>query len=125
MSAATDYLEEKIRKHTLGIAAFTMPSTVYLALHTADPTEAGNIAECSGGGYSRQAVTFADGGSNATNSALVRFNSVGAVTVTHSSIWDAATGGNALIYNALASPQTLLAGQPLEFAIGDVIVGVN
>ncbi len=125
MSAATDYLEEKIRKHILGIAAYAMPATVFLALHTADPTEAGNVAECVGGGYSRQPVTFADGGSNASNSALVRFNSVGAVTVTHSSIWDAATGGNPLIYNALVTPQALQAGQPLELAIGDVIVGVN
>lgn len=126
MSAATNYLEQKIRQHVLGIASFTMPATVYVALHTADPTEAGNVAECTGGGgYARQACAFTDGGSSASNTATVRFNSIGAVTVTHYSIWDAVTAGNPLIYGALASSQTLVASQPLEFNAAAIVVSVD
>jgi hypothetical protein len=124
MSAATDYLEEKIRKHILGITAFAMPVTVYVALHTANPTETGAVAECAGGGYARQACAFTDGGSSASNTATVRFNSVGAVTVTHYSLWDAVTLGNPLLYSALDTPQVLLANQPLEFNAAALVVAV-
>jgi hypothetical protein len=42
MSQMTDYLEKKLLDHTLGKAAYTMPTTVYLALFTADPGDTGS-----------------------------------------------------------------------------------
>ena len=41
MAEMSNYLEEKLLDHTLGTSAYTTPSTVYLALHTAVPTDAG------------------------------------------------------------------------------------
>ena len=36
----SNYLENKILDHALGTTAFTQPTNQYLALHTADPTDA-------------------------------------------------------------------------------------
>ena len=114
----TNYLERKVAEHTLGILAFTMPATVYLALHTADPTETGAVAELAGGGYTRQATAFAwnVGNARAQNSALERFDNLPAGTITHFSIWDAVTVGNCLYKGALTASITVAAGASAEVA---------
>jgi hypothetical protein len=125
MSTATDFLENKIISHVLGIAAFPQPGALTLALHTASPTETGNANELAGGAYARQTVTFAlvaAGSPNAANSALVRFDGLPAATITHASIW---SGGDALIYMTLVAPLTITAGQPLEFDVGSLVVEVS
>jgi hypothetical protein len=125
MSAATDYLEEKIRKHICGVAPFAMPTALFVALHTADPTETGAVAEVTGGTYVRKDVTFADNGTSTSNNATVRWNSVGAVTVTHYSVWDAVTEGNCLWKNPVETPQTLTATQPLEIPGSALVFGAD
>jgi hypothetical protein len=125
MSAATDYLEEKIRKHVCGVATFAMPTALFVALHTADPTETGAVSEVTGGTYVRKAATFADNGTSTSNNATVRWDSVGAVTVTHYSVWDAVTAGNCLWKGAVAAPQTLTASQPLEIPANALVFGAD
>ena len=125
MSAATDFGENLLMKVALGI---TPVANRFLALHTADPTETGNIAELTGGSYARVAVTFQEvsaGSSNGRNIALLRFDGLPAATITHFCLWDAATGGNPLVKDALGASQTVLANQPLEFAAGALIVEVQ
>ncbi|WP_377846978.1 hypothetical protein [Bosea sp. UC22_33] len=80
--SASDYLEKKLLDHSLGVAAYTMPGTVYLALFTADPGEAGPGTEVSGNGYARQSTAFAaaaavDGVMTARNSTAKTFTAVG------------------------------------------------
>ncbi len=125
MSAATDYLEEKIRKHICGVAPFTMPTAHFVALHTADPTETGAVAEVTGGGYVRKPVVFGDNGTSVINNATVRWDSVGAVVVTHYSVWDAVTAGNCLWKNPVIAPQTLTASQPLEIPANALVFGAD
>ena len=43
----SNYLENKLLDHALGTTAFTQPTNQYLALHTADPTDAASGAELS------------------------------------------------------------------------------
>jgi hypothetical protein len=68
----TDYLENKVLEHIMGKTAYPMP-TVYVALYTGVPTEAGGVSEIIGGGYARVQATFgaATGGSINNNQNIV------------------------------------------------------
>jgi hypothetical protein len=55
--SATDYFRKKALDDLTGVAPYTPPS-LYLALLTADPTEAGSTAsEVSAAGYVRQPLS--------------------------------------------------------------------
>lgn len=78
---------------------FTGYGTVYLALHTANPGDAGS-SEVTGGSYARAALSLAAAASRSmSNNALVDFVSMPACTVTHVSLWSAASGGTLLWYS--------------------------
>ena len=47
----SDYLENEILDHVLGGADYSRPATVYIALYTAAPTDAGGGTEVTGGSY--------------------------------------------------------------------------
>ena len=125
MSAKSNYLELKVLDHFLGTASTSAPSNVYLALHTADPTDAGSGAEVSGNGYSRQVITFAaaSSGSASSNTAEELTASGGAFgTITHFGIWDASTSGNLLYHGALTASKTIADGDTLRFASGNITI---
>jgi|GWRWMinimDraft_5_1066013.scaffolds.fasta_scaffold09018_1 hypothetical protein len=117
MSALSAYLEGKVANYILGRVAYTAPTTVYLALYTAAPSEAGGGTEVSGTGYVRASV--ANTVSNFPDAVLgVKSNGI-AITfpvvsdpsgwgnVTHWGMFDELSGGNLLFYGALA-PVTLI-----------------
>jgi hypothetical protein len=124
MSQMTDYLEKKLLDHTLGKAAYTMPTTVYLALFTADPTDTGSQTnEVSAGGYARQAITSTMSAAGATsgqstNGGAITFGPATADwgTVTHTAVLDASTAGNMLLYGPLSSSRTIQNGDSLQYA---------
>ncbi|WP_019998860.1 phage tail fiber protein [Aureimonas ureilytica] len=128
MSAMTNYLEKKLLDHTLGKAAYTMPATVYLALFTADPGEAGSTAAeitASSSGYARQAITSimsaADASSGtSSNGQAITFGpaTIDWGTITHVAVMDAATGGNALLVGAAATGRTIQSGDSYQIAAG-------
>ena len=132
--SASNFLELELLDHVLGAAAYTAPATLYVALHTADPGEAGaqNTNEATGTSYNRVAVTnnatnfpAASGGSK-SNGTAINFATPGAGgwgTVTHWSIGDAASGaGNILFSGALTTSKTINAGDTVSFAIGTLTV---
>ncbi|MCF1458497.1 MAG: hypothetical protein LPH21_13335, partial [Shewanella sp.] len=61
----SNYLEQKVLEHTLNIAAYTPPSTLYLALFTSagglENNTVGEQTEVSGNGYARLSITGATG----------------------------------------------------------------
>ena len=125
MSALSNYLENALINAVLRNTSYTSPAQVYLALHTADPTEAGTGTEVSGGSYARQAITFGgptDGSSS--NTAAINFPVATADwgTITHFSIRDAATGGNSLFYGAWQTPKTIETSDQFVVAIGNLTV---
>lgn len=122
---ATNYLETNIVKHALGVTSFTMPTSLYLALHTADPTEVGNVSEVTGGSYARQAIVFEFNTPAVENNGIVRFDDMPACTVTHFTIWDAVTSGNCLIYGSLTSSIVLGAGSSVELADNELSITVD
>ena len=65
--------ETHLLQYTFNSNSLTRHTTLYLALHTADPTDAGGN-EITGNGYARQTITFGSvSGNTATSNATVRF----------------------------------------------------
>jgi hypothetical protein len=130
MSAASDYLENKVLDHFLGTASTSAPATVYLALFTTDPTDAGSGTEVSTSGtaYSRQSIAFSSASSGSTsNSADVEFSQAtgsGFGTVTHFGIFDASTAGNLLFHGSLTASKTIDAGDVFKIASGNLSITV-
>ena len=122
----SNYLENKILDHFLGTTAYTKPTTVYVALYTAAPSDAGGGTEATGGSYARQVSTFsaASGGatSNATN---VDFASMPASTIVAIGVHDALTAGNLLVWGTLSSNKALDAGDTLRIAAGDLDISID
>jgi hypothetical protein len=119
MSAASNYLENKVLDHVLTATAYTAPTTRYLALfkddsgNAATNLEAGTLSDevsTSSTAYIRKAVTFAaaSSGTSATN-ATVTFDAATANwgTVTHVAVMDAETSGNVLFWGAVTTSKTI------------------
>lgn len=98
--------------------------TVYVALHTGSPGDTGSGNELATSGYARQAATFSVNTSTGTASlvAAVNFNVSATVTLTHISIWSAATGGSASTSQPLLAPVQVTSGT-FTIAAGDITVG--
>ena len=125
MAEMSDYLEKKVLDYVLRDTADWAPWAVYLALHTADPTDAGSGAEVSGGSYARQACAFdaahATGG-NTANTDAESFTNMPACTVRYIGIWDAASSGNLLFHTAVDTDKAVLAGDTISVAAGAVTI---
>lgn len=124
IAVKSTYLKNKIIKHVLGEASFTMPTNVYLALYQNDPTVDDMATEISGGSYARQQLSFATAVNGAKESNTSEtFSSMPACTVTHWGIRDASSGGNLLYFGAFDLPIQLNAGNNLPIASGDIVIG--
>lgn len=123
----SNYLETKILDHVFGGTAYTAPSTLYLALFTAAPGEAGGGTEVSGGGYSRQTVAFTTSGDTTSNTAAVEYPTATANygTVTHVGVYDASSAGNLMCYAALTSSKTIETGDVFRVPAGDLDITLN
>jgi len=114
--------------------AVTRPTAWFIALHTGDPGEAGTTNEVVVGtdaDYVRQAVTFDDpvAGTGMCLSDLAASWTVAAgsagYTVTHISIWSAATAGTCYTYGPLLPNRVLVASQAHSLNIGEVIAAID
>lgn len=134
MSAASNYLENKVLDHVLGNTTYTPAATLYVALFTTSGTsqdvldrlEAGTLTdEVSGGSYARKTVTFAAAsGGSASNSSTVTFDAATANwgTVTHIAVVDALTSGNVLYYGALTASKTISTGDTFQVTSGNLTI---
>jgi hypothetical protein len=110
----SNYAELKILEHTTGKTAWTMPTTVYVKLHTADPGEDGTTAAATNATRTSAAWATAATGSIAT-SATITWTSVSTTeTYSHWSLWDASTAGNCLWTGALSSSAAVTAGDTFQ-----------
>lgn len=126
MAALSNYLEDAVLNATLRNQPYTSPATVYLALFTSAPTDAGTGSEVGGGGYARQAVAFdAPSGGACVNSADVSFTNMPSVTVSHVGIYDALTGGNLLYHGPLAASKTVASGDTFLVRQGDLTITLD
>ncbi len=127
MAAISNYLENELLDHVLKNAAYTSPTTVYLALYTSNPTDADSGTECSGGSYARQSITFGSVASGGTisNTADITYTSMPATTVTHVGIHDHVSAGNLLFHGALSSSKSVDAGDTFKISTGDLDISLD
>jgi hypothetical protein len=123
----SDYQEAWIINWLRGTTAPAAPATIYVALFTADPTEAGVFTNevAAAVGYARTAITLTAPPSPVSNSADVVFptaTGAGWGTVTHAALVDNATRatGNVLASNALGASQAVAAGITPRFVAGQL-----
>ena len=113
-----------------GILQSVADGNLYVALFTADPTEAGTQTnEATFGAYARQAVPRTVGGwtvstNQASNAALITFPEAtsGSETITHFGIMDSLTTGTMLFHSNVTTPRAVATGVTLEYAIGALTV---
>ena len=126
MAGFSDYLEDKVLDHVFGGTAYTAPSTLYVALYTAAPSDTGGGTEVSGGSYARKSMpdmtVSGTSPTTATNGAAVEFvTATGSWgTVSHVGVFDALTSGNLLGWAALTASKTVSSGDVFRFDAGDL-----
>lgn len=124
----SDYAENKLLDHITNGSAYAQP-TVRVALFTADPTEAGSLANevpaTGGTGYARQTLvaSAASAGAN-SNSAEIVFPVNGSgtpYTVTHVGLIDSPTlGSGNVIASGPCTNKTIDPGDQYRFPVGDL-----
>ncbi len=144
MAAMSDFLENKLldwlfRGQAIGItgasaAAGTGPANLYVGLFTANPTDGTSGTEVAGNAYARVAVasslanwagtqaalsTVASSGTSGTtsNNGVISFPTPSASwgTVSGMAIFDAASGGNMLVWSALTQNKLINSGDSVTF----------
>ena len=110
----SNYAELKILEHTTGKTAWTIPTNVYIKLHTADAGEAGTSSAASETTRKVAAWATASSGSIATSATLEWTNVAATETYSHWSMWDASTAGNCLWTGALSSSAAVTAGDTFQ-----------
>jgi len=145
MSASSNYVEDRTLDFWLkaNSQSSTAPTTVYVALFntddstgaTAELLEAGTLTtECTGGGYTRQAVTFgtiSNGSvSNSGNLTWTTATDGNWSTITHVAVMDSdidgqgdsAGQGNVLFYGALDTAREILQDDTFQITSGSLTI---
>lgn len=144
MAALTDYLENKLIDQIFRGQAYSFPTTLYVGLLTAAPSDSAAGTEVTGGSYARVGVTnslanwagtqgagttVASSGTTGTtsNNAAVTFPTPTASwgTVTHVGIYDASSAGNLLIYAAVSTSKLVNTGDPVDFPIAQLTFQID
>lgn len=133
MSAFSDYLENELLDHILKGLTYTAPTSVWIALYTAAPSDAGGGTEVTGGSYARFEVDFstynftaASGGATSNNEDWEFPTATGSWgTVSHFGIFDAVSGGNLLFHAALTTPRAVATDETIRFKAGDLDVSLD
>lgn len=115
-----------------GLQNSATAGSLYVALHTGDPGEAGNAttSESAYTSYARVAVArsgagWTVSGNSATNAALIQFPecSGGSETITHVSITTASSGSSKILYSgALSASRSVSSGIQPQFAASALTV---
>jgi len=127
------YLGNKLLDHLLKTATYTVPTNIYVAVSTTDPTEAGSgITEPSSSyNYSRTLCNGWEAGDSTTGktqntSAITTPVASGDWgTIAYTATYDASTGGNMLTFGALTPSQAVGANDSMEWAAGSFVMTLN
>lgn len=148
MASTTYYFQNKMIDQIFRGQAYTFPTTLYVSLFTTAPTALGTDGtevSTANTGYARVAVpasltewsgtqgagttTVSTGNTGSTNNNVqITFGTPTANwgSVVAQGIWDAATGGNLLVFNTLTTAKTVNNGDPAPyFATGTLDVNIS
>jgi len=119
MADFTDYAEDLVANFILDNAATQPTGPLQLALTSTVPTESTPGTEFTGGGYTRETITFGSvSGGAVSNSALIRFDNLTGDDVAGLEVWDSAGPPVRLLWKAYT--KTIDPGDSLEIPIGDL-----
>lgn len=143
----TDYLENKLADHLLRNTALSesSPASVYVGLLTAACSDSSAGTEVTGGSYARMAVTRGTSSWNGThgnttgassgtggtisNASAITWSSAPTANwgvVTHFAIYDASSGGNMWICQALTASKTINNGDAApSFGAGALTIQID
>lgn len=132
MSAFSDYLENKVLDLLMGRVNYTPPATVYFALFTTSPSDAGGGQEVTGGAYARVGVSntatewpaATAGTKKNANTIIFPEATTGWGSIVAIGIFDAATAGNLLFWTTITSRSILQGDIPRFNALG-VSIALN
>lgn len=100
-------------------------ATVYISLHTANPSTNG-ANEVTGGTYGRQQVAFDAAANRATvNTDAETWTLMPSCTITHFGAWTAATNGTFKGGGKLTADQVINAGGTVTLAAGALSFGIS
>lgn len=124
----SDFLENKLLDHVLGGVDYVRPATVFIALYTVAPSDAGGGTEVTGGSYARAAVTnnatnfpAAAGGAKANGTEITFVQATANWgTVVAASIFDAVSGGNLLYHGTLTVNKAIDSGDTAKFPASSI-----
>lgn len=131
MAGFSNHLAQASINHFFRNISQSAPTSHYLALFIADPTDVTATAlsnEVTGAWYARQVVAFdaPAGGTDVTtaNTAKITFPATtdNAVTVTHWGVFDALTTGNLLASGALDSSKVLNVDDVFVLNTGELVL---
>jgi hypothetical protein len=130
-----DTVEQALLNHFLTDPAYTPPATMYIALSSTTPTDAGaNVTEPSGGSYARVSTVAADWGAATGTAPATKANTatktfvqatadwVAGANLTHFVLFDALTVGNVVAWGALTVAKPVLNGDTPSFAVGALVL---
>ena len=112
----SNYAELKVLEHTTGKTSWTMPTNIYVKLHTGDAGENGTANAATNTDRKVLAwATAASGSIATTGSPSAEWTSIAAAeTYTHWSLWDASTAGNCIWTGALSSSASVAIGDTFQ-----------
>lgn len=135
MGSLSDYSENKLLDLALGAQAFARVANVFASLHTALLNDNGTGAEVSGNNYSRKSIvnnpTNFPAAASRSKALAVQQNFSNATpsswgTVTDLGFWDAASAGNLLLADTIATARTVGSGEaPYLAATTGLVVSVS
>src|SRR6056297_3482096 len=127
MAALSDVYETEVLEWLFTGTTVTRPTSFYIGLFTADPTDADTGTEVSGGSYAREAATFSVTGDTATTTAAIDFTTATASwgTITHIGIYDASTAGNLIAHAALDTAKAIDTGDIFRIPTGDLEITLD
>jgi len=120
--AQTTAMANKLLDHTMKGTAFTQPTTIYIGLSTADPTDdMSGLAEPGSGAYAREEhASWTVTASAAENNGAITFTTATGSwgTIAHHFLADALTAGNYLYYGPLDASQAITTDDIVNYVSG-------
>jgi hypothetical protein len=120
--------ETHVLQYVFTADSVTRPTSWYVGLFTADPTDTGSGAtEITGNNYSRVSATFSVSGATATTTAAVEFAAATGSwgTISHIGIFDASSGGNLIAHSALSASKAIGTGDVFRIPTGDLDITLD
>lgn len=120
-----NYAANAALDHLTGTTSMTSPTNLYVNLHTGAPGDDATANVHTGVTRVVTGAFSAAAGGTADNDALITMSGGSAETITHWSLFDALTVGNAFFQSSLDNSRTVAVSETLEWAAGALDVTIS